>query len=99
MYFVELYRQLIAWVSTETGSDDTLLHIHAGMAILLLARIVTGRPFSSPVPLLCVYAAEAANEAMDFLAIMKFEPDALGDIAATVFWPTAVFLIMRRYRG
>jgi hypothetical protein len=97
MYFVEIYRQLIAWISTATALDDTILHIHAGMAILLLARIVTGRSLATLTPLLCVCAAEFANEAMDYLAIDKFEPDALGDIVATIFWPTTLFVLARWY--
>ena len=40
---------------------DSLLHVHAGLAILFLARLVTRRSLATPIPFLVVVAAEAAT--------------------------------------
>jgi hypothetical protein len=37
-----LYAQLIQAIGDGTGMADSLLHVHAGMAVLLLTRVVTG---------------------------------------------------------
>lgn len=61
------YHQLIDWIGDGTGLPDTILHIHAGMALLLLARVVTQRSLGTLIPLSVVAIAEAFNEIMDRL--------------------------------
>ncbi|UZK67706.1 hypothetical protein [Sphingomonas sp. M1-B02] len=56
---------MAAWIGDGVGASDAMLHIHAGMAVLLLARVISGRSLATPVPLAIVYLAEAANEIMD----------------------------------
>lgn len=91
-----LYASLIQQIGDGTGMADTVLHIHAGMAVLFLARVVTRRSLATPVPLLVVVAAEAANEIMDRLQYGSWRPaDTLGDIANTLFWPTVLFVGLR----
>jgi hypothetical protein len=95
----ELYARLILWIGDGTGAPDTVLHIHAGMAVLFLARLVTRRSLATPIPLACVYAAEAANEIMDYFAHGRVMPDTSSDVLNTVFWPTVLFIGLRLRRA
>jgi hypothetical protein len=94
-----LYADLIAWVGDGTGAPDTVLHIHAGMAVLLAARLLSGRSLATPIPLAFVYAAELANEVLDRLNHGVWMPDTLSDVLNTVFWPTVLFLGLRMRRA
>ena len=95
----ELYARLILWIGDGTGAPDTVLHIHAGMAVLFLARLVTRRSLATFIPLACVYAAEAANEIMDYFAHGRVMPDTPSDVLNTVFWPTVLFIGLRLRRA
>ncbi|GGB27039.1 hypothetical protein GCM10011380_15820 [Sphingomonas metalli] len=91
-----LYQQFIQWIGDGTGLPDTILHIHAGMAVLMIARLVTRRSLGSVVPLSVVIVAEAFNEIMDRLMYGSWRwDDTLGDVANTLFWPTAIFVGIR----
>ncbi len=90
------YQRFILWLGDGTGLSDTVLHIHAGMAVLMLARIVTRRSLGSLVPLSVVVAAELFNEVMDRLYYGSWRwADTLGDVANTLFWPLAICLAIR----
>jgi hypothetical protein len=90
------YHAFINWIGDGTGLPDTILHIHAGMLILLLARLVTGRSLGSFVPLTFVAVAEAGNEIMDRLEFGSWRwPDTASDIINTLFWPTIICLAVR----
>ena len=99
MNLADLYVRGIAWIGDGTGAPDTILHIHAGMAILLLARVVSGRSLSTPIPLACVYLAEFANEVLDRIGHGRWMPDTLSDVLHTVFWPTVLFVALRLRRA
>lgn len=91
-----LYAQFIHAIGDGTGMADTVLHIHAGLAVMFLARIVTRRSLSTPIPLLVVVAAELGNEVLDRLHYGSWRPaDTLADIVNTLFWPTILFLGLR----
>ncbi|OQW38599.1 MAG: hypothetical protein A4S12_12540 [Proteobacteria bacterium SG_bin5] len=91
-----LYHRFIIWIGDGTGLPDAILHIHAGLAVLMLARLVTGRSLGTFVPLSVVVAAEAFNEVMDRLSFGSWRwPDTLSDIANTLFWPTMICLGLR----
>ena len=91
-----LYHRFIDWIGDGTGLSDTVLHIHAGMAVLMLARVLTRRSLGSFVPLSFVVLAEAANEIMDRLHFGSWRwPDTLADIANTLFWPLVICLGVR----
>ena len=91
-----LYHCFIDWIGDGTGMADSLLHIHAGMAILLLTRLATGRSLGSFVPLTVVAAAEFANEVLDRLHFGSWRwADTLSDVANTLFWPTVICLAVR----
>ncbi len=92
----ELYHKFIDWIGDGTGLPDTILHIHAGMAVLMVARIVTRRSLGSFVPWSFVAAAEAFNEIMDRLNFGSWRwADTTSDIANTLFWPTVICLGIR----
>ena len=91
-----IYHGMIDWIGDGTGLPDTILHIHAGMAILLIARVASGRSLGTFVPLSAVAAAEFANEVMDRLYFGSWRwPDTLSDIANTLFWPSIICLAVR----
>src|SRR3546814_18740449 len=58
------YNRLILWISENTGLADNLLHIHSGLIILLVARLITCRPYRSFLPFLCVFLAEEIGIAL-----------------------------------
>ena len=90
------YHRFIDWIGDGTGLPDTLLHVHAGMAILMLARIATRRSLGSFVPLAFVALAEGANEVLDRLHFGSWRwPDTTSDIVNTLFWPTVICLGVR----
>lgn len=91
-----LYHGVILWIGDGTGLPDAILHIHAGMAILLLARLATGRSLGTLVPLSVVAAAEAANEILDRINFGSWRwADTLSDIGNTLFWPTVICLAVK----
>lgn len=94
-----LYHHVIEWVGDGTGAPDTILHIHAGMAVLFLARLITGRSLATPIPLAFVFLAEFANEVLDYLHFGRVLPDTWSDIANTIFWPTVLFIGLRLRRA
>ncbi|MBC9033023.1 hypothetical protein IAG41_11515 [Sphingomonas sp. JC676] len=96
---IELYGRLIHWVGDGTGAPDTVLHIHAGMAVLFVARVVSRRSLATPIPLGCVYLAELANEILDRVNHGQWMPDTFSDVVNTVFWPTVLFIGLRIRRA
>ncbi len=91
-----LYAQLIQAIGDGTGMADSLLHVHAGMAVLLLTRVLTGRRLSTPIPLAVVALAELGNEVLDRLHYGSWRwDDTLLDILNTMFWPTMLFIGLR----
>ena len=92
----KLYQAFILWISDGTGLPDTVLHIHAGLAVLMLARVVTRRSLGTLIPLSVVALAELGNEVMDRITYGSWRwPDTLSDIAHTMFWPTVICLAVR----
>jgi len=96
---VTAYGSFIRWIGDGTGAPDTVLHIHAGMVVLFLARVISGRSLATPWPLACVYLAEFANEILDRVNHGQWMPDTLSDILNTVFWPTVLFVGLRLRRA
>ena len=90
------YHRMIDWIGDGTGLPDTLLHIHAGMLLLMLARLVTRRSFGTFIPWYVVAAGEAFNEIMDRLNYGSWRwEDTSSDIVNTLFWPTMICLGVR----
>lgn len=96
MNLPERYHEFVNWIGDGTGLPDAILHIHAGMAVLMLARIATRRSLGSFVPLGVVIAAEAFNEIMDRLTYGSWRwSDTLLDIVNTLWWPAVICLGVR----
>jgi hypothetical protein len=90
------YHRFIDWIGDGTGLPDTMLHIHAGMAVLMVARVLTRRSLGSFVPLSVVALAEGMNELMDRLNYGSWRwEDTSSDIINTMFWPTVICLGIR----
>jgi len=90
------YHKLIEWIGDGTGLSDTILHIHAGMLLLLLTRILARRSLGSLIPLSVVCIAELGNELMDRLFFGSWRwPDTTSDVINTLFWPTVICLAVR----
>ena len=95
-----LYQALVAAIGDGTGASDSLLHVHAGLAILFLARIVTRRSLATPIPFLVVVAAEAVNEIMDRINFGGWRLGDTGlDVANTLFWPFVLMVGLRWRRA
>lgn len=91
-----LYHELIIMIGDRTGASDNLLHVHAGMTVMLLARVLTRRSLATPVPFLCVCAAELANEVADRLTFGSWRlRDTTFDVLNTLFWPAVLMLSLR----
>jgi|SRR5687768_13552549 hypothetical protein len=82
-----------------SGATEDLLHVHAGLLIFVVAALVLRRKMRSPIPLALVAFFAVLNEVFDMLAggsHRALEPYV--DIANTMFWPTVLFLLARRWR-
>ena len=91
-----LYHRFIGWIGDGTGLPDTLLHIHAGMLLLMLARLATRRSLGSFIPLSVVVAAEVGNEVLDRLHFHSWRwPDTIADAVNTLLWPTIICIGIR----
>lgn len=91
-----VYHAFIEWIGDGTGLPDTILHIHVGLAILLLSRLISGRSLGTLVPLSVVAIAELGNEVMDRLYFGSWRwSDTLTDIGNTLFWPCVICVAVR----
>ena len=98
MGFAAQYVDVVTWVAGSTGYPDPILHIHGGMAVLLLTRIITRRSLATPWPMLIVIVAALAKEVADCHAYGRVKTDTIADILQTVFWPAVLFIGLRGRR-
>ena len=100
MNIIAFYEQLTLAVGEETGASDTLIHVHAGMAVLLLARVISGRSLATWVPFFVVLVGALANEILDRAnhGAWRF-PDTLYDVINTIFWPFVLMIGLRLRRS
>lgn len=101
MELARAYSQLIVWIGDTTGASDSLLHVHAGMAVFLAARLLTGRSLATAIPFAVVGVAELGNELLD---LRLYDggwswTDTLFDILNTLFWPCVVTIGSRIKRA
>lgn len=95
MNFPEYYHSIILWIGDGTGLPDSILHIHAGLAVLLLVRIGSGRSLGTFIPFAFVVLAETANEVLDYMNYGWRPADTYLDIVNTLFWPFVLSLAVR----
>lgn len=100
MNVVDLYHRFIIWLGDGTGASDSLLHVHAGMAVLLAARLITRRSLATPVPFAVVCIAELVNEVLDRIhdGTWLWGDTAL-DVLNTLFWPFVLMVGLRIRRS
>lgn len=99
-FIIDFYRPLSAEIARMTGASDSLAHVHGGMAILILARIITRRSLATWVPFLFVLAAALLKEIADRIAHGVWRmPDSVFDIINTIFWPWVLMMGLRWRRA
>ncbi len=92
----ETYQAWSLWIGDGTGLSDTILHLHAGMAIFLVARVVSGRSLGSWLPITIVLIAALGKEVADRIVYDSWRwQDTPWDVLATMFWPTMLWLGIR----
>lgn len=99
MEFARVYKEGIDQL-VQVAGPAPLLHVHAGLGIFLLVRLLaTGRRSTSRA-LQAVIAAEMVNEALDWLAQSPgwTVRDTASDILLTLLWPTAIVLVTQLRR-
>lgn len=97
---IDLYQSVADSIGPETGASDSLLHVHAGMVILLTARLITRRSLATPLPFLVVLAVALLHELTDYLYQEKLHlADAVLDVLNTIFWPFVLMLGLRVRRA
>ncbi|CAM5569772.1 MULTISPECIES: hypothetical protein [Sphingomonadales] len=95
MNIPEFYHEITLWISRTTGLSDPILHIHAGLVVLLTARLICARSLGTFIPFFFVILAEATNEILDYMAYGWRQADTYLDIANTLFWPLVISLVVR----
>lgn len=96
MSIAQLYESITKAVGDETGASDSLLHVHAAMAVLLIARILTGRSLATPIPFLIVALAAVLNEVLDRINHGSWRWWDTGlDMLNTLFWPFVLMVGLR----
>lgn len=90
-----IYHSWIEWIGDGTGLPDAILHIHAGLAILLIVRLLSRRSLATFIPFGVVVLAEFGNELLDYLHYGFRIDDTLADIGNTLFWPFVISLAVR----
>jgi hypothetical protein len=90
------YATLKEAIANDTGLENTILHIHAGLLILMVVRLITRRSLGSFIPFAAVVVLELANELADRLnhGAWRWE-DTTSDIVNTLFWPFVISLAVR----
>lgn len=100
MNMAQLYESITLTLSNETGASDSLLHVHAGMAVLLIARTITGKSLATPIPLLVVLVAGLVNEVLDRINHGQWRwADTSLDMLNTLFWPVVLMIGLRVRRS
>lgn len=98
MNFFQRYEAVIGWIVGLCPAPDKFAHTYAGLLIWVLSAVILRRPLYSARTLAPVVALEMANELVDRIAHGSWDlPDTMGDMAATWFWPVALFACLRLF--
>lgn len=93
---LEFYAVLKDAIADDTGLGNTILHIHGGMLVFLIARLVSGRSIGTFVPFAAVLVLELINEGIDRVNHGSWRvDDTMVDLASTLFWPFVLSLAVR----
>lgn len=92
----EFYAVIKDAIADDTGLGNTILHIHGGMLVFLIARLISGRSIGTFVPFAAVLALELVNEGIDRINHGGWRwSDTMVDLASTLFWPLVLSLAVR----
>ncbi len=90
------YAAIKSAIADDTGLGNTILHIHGGLAILMIARLLTRRSLGSFWPFSAVLALEVLNEVLDRINHGGWRwPDTINDVVNTLFWPLVISMGVR----
>lgn len=93
---LEFYAVLKDAIADDTGLGNTILHIHGGMLVFLIARLISGRSIGTFVPFAAVLVLELINEGIDRINHGSWRvDDTMVDLASTLFWPFVLSLAVR----
>jgi hypothetical protein len=97
LHYAAAYSKAKSSLGHALGLSDDLLHVHLGLAIFVVAALLTRRRMRSWIPLTIVAIFAVGNEVIDY-----FGPDPWNDglsaldLANTLVWPLVLFLLARR---
>lgn len=92
MRIATAYHHATDAVLTLAGMSDKMAHLNAGLVIYVATQALLRTRRASAKALLAVLACELANEAMDVVFWGELRiGDTIGDIVATLAWPTMLF--------
>ncbi|MGV1681740.1 hypothetical protein [Sphingopyxis sp. NJF-3] len=93
---LSLYSELSGAIGDRTGASDSLLHVHGGLAVMFLARLLTRRSLATWTPFLIVLLIALLKEAADRVAHGMWRlPDSIFDLLNTIFWPFILMIGLR----
>jgi hypothetical protein len=96
MDFIVAYEHVIDWLVSHSGERDKFAHTYAGLTIMVAAATAFRRPIGSWLPFCTVVVAEIGNECIDRVAHGSWMwSDTIRDVAATLFWPGVLTLVLR----
>ena len=89
------------WVVEWSGLSKDALHVHLALVTFLAVGVAAKRPLSSFVPWISVLVLQATNEVLDYLLPWRptdWAMQSLHDMANTMFWPTALLILLQTKR-
>ena len=90
----------LAWkaaLGEKYGVSESLLHVHAGLAIFVLTALLLRQRMRSWIPLVVVIVLELANETIDYYYSSGWDlASSTMDVVNTLLWPLVLFLLARR---
>jgi hypothetical protein len=93
---LEFYAAIKDAIGNDTGLGNTILHIHGGMLLLLIARLISGRSIGTFRPFAAVLVLELLNECIDRINHGSWRwDDTMIDLVNTLFWPFVLSLAVR----
>jgi hypothetical protein len=95
--FASWYSATKHQIMVGTGTTQSLLHVHAGLLIFVVAALLLRKRMKSPVPIGLVVFFAVLNEVVDRVGgKSSYSLEPLADVVNTVFWPAVLFVIAKR---
>lgn len=95
-----MIQDYLAWkaaLGERTGMSESLIHVHAGLAIFVVTALLLKRRMRSWIPLAVVVTLALINELVDYKNGARWDLASSSlDFFNTILWPTVLFLLARR---